>query len=299
MKRQAPVRASAEIVACAEKAQNLFANEQPQAALALIEEGLQKSDHARLWRQKARLLVFFEREAEATELLSRILMNVWLPGFWELAQSGLPLSYALLAKTQKVAYFPVRKCACTSLHNVMAVLEGHAPKGEDIHDSVAQYSLIDRSQQREHLAEYFSVLIVRSPIDRIRSFYEGNIKMRDHLVRDSGGKDSFCGLSTRPNYHEFLEQFHAYRRTFATVRNHTDALVDYVGRDASLFDWVGGVGQTSELIDMLSERSGMKLPKLQDMQAGGSAERKAAYNKHEQALVDHYKADYEAFGRWF
>ena len=292
-------KASAAVIACAEKGQQLFAAGQAEAALALAGEGLAAEDHVRLWRLKARLLVFFQREREASEILQRVLPNAWLPGFWELAQAGLPLSYALLADTHKVAYFPVRKCSSTSLHNVMAVLDGRTSKGEEIHESIAQYTLIDRTQQRETLADYLSVLVVRSPIDRIRSFYHGNIVGRGHLVRDTGGKESFYGLSTRPSYEEFLDNFHGYRRTFTTVRNHTDPLAAYVGTDTGLFDWVGGMHQTRELIELLSARSGIKLPEFRDMQAGGAAEKPASYSAAEQALMEFYQADYDTFSNWF
>jgi len=299
MTLQPYTKASAAVIACAEKAQKLFAAGQAEAALVLVDEGLVAEDHARLWRLKARLLVFFQREAEASEILRRVLPNAWLPGFWELAQAGLPLSYALLEDTHKVAYFPVRKCSSTSLHNVMAVLGGRAPKGEEIHDSIAQYTLIDRTNQRGALPDYLSVLVVRSPIDRIRSFYHGNIAGRGHLVRDTGDKESFYGLTTRPSYEEFLDNFQGYRRTFTTVRNHTDPLAAYVGADTSLFDWVGGMHQTSDLIDLLSARSGIKLPEFRDMQAGGKSEKPAGYSAAEQALMEFYQADYDTFSNWF
>ena len=289
----------ADVLAIAEKAASLFASEHAEAALALVEERLATGEHVRLLRLKARLLVFFDREAEAGEILQRILPNAWHPGFWELAQSGLPNSYALLSKNHNVAYFPVRKCSSTSLHNVMALLDGGVPKGEDIHGSVASYEMIDRRAQRQRLADYMSVLIVRSPIDRVRSYFEGNIAGREHLELDTGGKDSFYGLSTRPSYEEFLENFQAYRRTFITVRNHTDPLTGYVGADASVFDWIGNTSQTNELTDILSQRSSLKLPKLQDMRRGKGTEISTRAQDAEQALLPCYQADYDAFGRWF
>jgi len=299
VKKQPPEKASAAVVACADKAQKLFASEQAEAALALVEEGLQTSDHARLWRLKARLLVFFERDIEAKEILRRILPDAWYPGFWELAHSGLPISYALLTKNHNIAYFPVRKCSSTSLHNIMALLDGSTAKGEDIHGSVAPYEMIDRTNQRQRLAGYLSVLIVRSPIDRVRSYFEGNIVRRGHLTVDTAGKDSFYGLSTRPSYDDFLANFPAYRRTFMTVRNHTDPLTGFAGTDAGIFDWVGNTSQTNELIAMLSERSGLNLPEIRDMQAGGVAGKTAGHSAAEQALMDFYQADYDTFGNWF
>jgi len=294
-----PTKTSPEVATVAEKANALFANEQAEAALELVEQWLASGEHVRLLRLKARLLVFFEREAEAKEVLERILLKAWYPGFWELAQAGLPHSYALLNDRHKVAYFPVRKCSSTTMHNIMALLAGREAKGEDIHDNVAQYELIDRSSEDAGLADYLSVLVVRSPVDRIRSYFDGNIAGRSHLVVDTNGKDSFYGLNTRPSYEEFLENFHAYRRTFMTVRNHTDPLTGYVGTDAGLFDWIGNTSQTNDLIDVLAKRSGLMLPKLRDMRRAHSAYHSKALKPAEQSLLSFYEADVNTFGNWF
>jgi Sulfotransferase family len=291
-------KASEAVDALAKKAAKLFATEEAKAALALVDEGLDTEPHARLWRLKARLLMFFEREAEATSILQRVLPTVWHPGFWELILSGLPQSYALLSEDHKLAYFPVRKCSSTSLHNVMAILNGGAARGEDIHDNVVQYNLVDRAQDKGSAADYFRFLLVRSPVDRVRSFYQGNIAGRDHLVRDSGGRDSFYGLKTKPSYEEFLDKFEAYRRTFLTVRNHTDPLSGFVGTDIGLFNWIGGVPQTNELIKLLADRTGVKLPQRSDMRSGTQAT-SAVLTATEQALLPFYRADYDTFGNWF
>ena len=194
-----------EIVTIAEKATSLFAGEEAEAALALVEDKLAQGEYVRLLRLKARLLVFLGRENEAAEIQRQILPKAWHPGFWELAHSRLPLSYALLSKKHNVAYFPVRKCSSTSLHNIMALLDGRASMGEDVHDSVAPYEMIDRTNQRQTLAGHLAVLIVRSPIDRIRSYFSGNIAGRAHLVLDTNGKDSFYGLSTlRKNINQLI-----------------------------------------------------------------------------------------------
>lgn len=290
-----PGKPAPDVIKAAARARELFAVEDAEAALSHLEEVLATHDNPRLWRLKARLLVFFGREGEATDILQRILPRAWEVGFWELAQSGLTSSYALLDQTHNLAYFPVRKCSSTSLHNAMALLRGGDAKGEEIHGGVSQYRLLDRRTFSEEIPAFFKFLIVRSPIERVRSFYFGNIAGRDHLVADTGGKERFYGLSTRPSYEEFLDQFDAYRRTFITVRNHTDPLTGYVGSNPTLYDWIGGIHQTAELIDLLSSRTGIDLPALHDMQTKGTSSESVAEAK----LRDFYEADYAAYGRWF
>ncbi len=291
-------KASDAIDRIAKQAQRLFSEENAEAALDLVNEGLETDPHVRLWRLKARLLVFFGREDEATKILHRVLPQAWGLGFWELSQSGLGASHALLSKAHKVAYFPIPKCSSTSLHNVMAILNGKDQRGEEVHKNLRQYDIVQRSLPQKDLKAYEKILIVRSPLDRIRSFYFGNVWKREHLVRDRKGSDSFYGLHTKPSYDAFLDQFEAYRRTFLTARHHTNPLTSFVGTDASYFDWIGGVQDTANLIDHLREITGVRLPKIHDMRALAGKENQPMSAK-EQALMHRYKGDFDAFSSWF
>jgi hypothetical protein len=289
--------ASVDLKALADRARDLFQLEDDaKAALALVDEALIDHDYDRFWRQKVRFLVFFGREDEARAILSDKLPRFHLPGFWELALSGFSISYGLVDSGYKLAYFPVRKCSSTTLHNAMALMQGGGEKGEHIHGGIDQYSLIKRSDTQGRYDDLFKFIIVRPPIDRIRSFYWGNIVKRDHLITDTNGRESFHGLSTKPTYEEFLEKFEDYRRTFVTVRNHTDALTAYAGSDPLFFDWVGGVQDTGALLELLSERTGIELPALNEMRSDVKA---SIVTAAEQSLMRHYQADYDAYGKWF
>lgn len=277
-------------------ARALFDSGDANGALEACEAALAKYDHVRLWRLKAALLVFFGREQEATDILKARLMEGALPGFWEIAQAGLPYSYALVNDEKKIAYFPVRKCSSTTLHNAMALIAGSQEKGEDIHGGLAMYTLIERSRLKTDYADYFKFLVVRDPIERVRSFYWGNIIKRDHLVRDTEGLENFHGLPTKPGYEEFLDRFEAYRGAFTTARNHTDSLVSFAGEDAGLYNWVGSVKETPELLAILSKESGISMPAIDEMRSGDQG---GPLSEKEEALKSFYAADYAAFGRWF
>ena len=298
MKIKKAKKATVEIDAIARKTQQLFLNEEAEAALTLLDSALVKYDHVRLWRLKARILVFFEREAEATDILRRVVPASWYPGFWELVQSGLGLSNVIVSDTHKLAYFPVPKCGSTSIHNVFGAFSARLPQGEDVRNETFPYQLINRLGQDGLPVDFKKILLVRPPLERIRSYYDGNIMKRGHLVRDTGGKNAHYGLKTKPDYGEFIDNFHAYRRTFLSVRNHTDPLVGFAGNDPSLFDWIGEVRETGDLISYLSDVTGMTLPNLHDMRSTESSQFTAPSNA-ERALLAFYADDIEAYERWF
>jgi len=279
----------------ADKAQAMFLAGDAEGALSACETALGEFNHVRLWRLKARLLVFFGREEEASQILNARLLEGAAPGFWEIAQARLPFSYALVDSVRELAYFPVRKCSSTSLHNAMRIIAGGEASGEKVHEGLKIYSLLPHSELQSVYRNFFKFLIVRDPIERVRSFFHGNIAKRNHLVLDTEGKESFHGLSTKPSYDEFLDQFEAYRRTFITVRNHTDPLVGFAGMNAGLYDWIGGVEQTQELLGLLEEKTGVELPAISEMRSGAKAEPLSA---KEQALQEFYKVDYDTYGPW-
>ncbi|UTW58388.1 sulfotransferase family 2 domain-containing protein [Kordiimonas sp. SCSIO 12603] len=284
-----------EIQKIARRAIDLYANERAEEAFELLQKGVDEHSHVRLFRLLARLRVFFGDEAGATEILKQVLPICWKPGFWELAQVGSRQGYAVKSEQHKLLYFPVRKCACTSMYNFMASIDGQKRQGEEIHDE-QDHELVTFDTLRQDYVSYKTALVVRDPIARVRSFYKGNIEKREHLVRDTNGKESFYGLKTRPCYEEFLANFDAYRRTFITVRNHTDALVAFAGENINNFDVVVNVAGVSELQNKLAASMGIDIEPLHEMKSDGET---FELTEAENALRSLYEEDYQLFGEYF
>ncbi len=284
-----------EVQAIARKAIALFADERAEDAFTTLQKGVEQHNHARLWRLMARLRLFFGDEESAVEILQNVLPVSWSPGFWELAQAGSAQGYAVKSEKHKLLYFPIRKCACTSMYNFMSILDGGTEQGEEIHSDQA-HTLVKLGSLKEEYPDYKAIAVVRNPIERVRSFYHGNILKRDHLVRDTGGKKTFYGLATKPTYQEFLSNFDAYRRTFITVRNHTDEITSFIGKKVSDYDFIVPVRNLSELKQKLTEDTGIELPDLHDMKSGMNNPEET---QAEQALKKFYKTDYEIYGSYF
>ncbi|MBL4790772.1 MAG: sulfotransferase family 2 domain-containing protein [Kordiimonadaceae bacterium] len=281
------------------EARELLEAEDSGAALAVVDAALAQNTHIRLERLKSRLLVLEGRDAEAGEILSRILPEVVAPGFWELALTGSARSFVRKAKHYDLLYFPAPKCGSTSIRNMLNILDGEANVGEYIHDQPDRYELIDHNQLDEEFPDHRKLVIVRDPIERVRSYYFGNIEERDQLKIDVGGKDSFYGLSTKPSYDEFLDRFMAYRRVFITVRHHTEPATSYAGSDAGLFDKIGSVRKLAEVTEYLSDLTGVSLPLVHDMQTKRSKTKPEGFSAAEQSLQKFYARDYSVFGEWF
>gem|GEM_PF-6463403 len=281
------------------KARALLGAEDSDAALAIVDAALAVETHIRLERLKSRLLVLEGREAEASVILARILPDVVEPGFWELALTGSARSFVRKAKHHGLLYFPAPKCGSTSIRNMINILDGDASVGEYVHDQPDRYELVDHAHMNAEFPDHKKLVIVRDPIERVRSYYFGNIEERDQLKIDVDGRDSFYGLSTKPTYDEFLDRFMDYRRVFITVRHHTEPVTSYAGADATMFDKVGSVKKLADVTEYLSDLTGISLPLVHDMQTKASKTKPVGFSVAEQSLQKFYARDYSAFGDWF
>ncbi|MCK0069048.1 sulfotransferase family 2 domain-containing protein [Kordiimonas laminariae] len=284
-----------EIKRISRKAFQLYADERAEEAFELLQGAVEEHNHARLWRLFARMHLFFGDEQTASEILRHVLAASWDIGLWELAQADVGQGYAVESEKHKLLYFPIPKCACTSFINYMGVLEGQRLKGEDIHQQKDQI-LLKFDDLQTIYNEHKKILIVRDPLERVRSFYHGNILKREHLVSDTNGKDSFYGLSTRPKYQEFLSKFDAYRRTFITVRNHTNPVISFAGKNASNYDHIIPITEVTQLQATIAEKLGIKMSPVHEMKSDVDV---VELSEEELALKPFYKADYEVYGSRF
>ncbi len=274
-----------------------FHDQNYEQAQALLAHALETSEHPRFKRIQARFYLFEGREGDAATIIKEILPKVWTPGSWELALVRSGACRAKVLKKQKVLYFPLRKCGSTSLLNMMKILTGEDARGEHVHQEDDTRKPVNLATMGADYPGYFSCTAVRDPIDRLLSYFHGNIVGRDHLMVEYGGKTEFYGLPTKPGLDYFLVNFVRYRQVFISVRDHTEPLVSSIGANPAVFNWIGGLGQLSDLAAKLSAHAGIELPLLQDMV---SAEKpgKVAHDMPiaVQAL---YAEDYEAYGVFF
>lgn len=266
-------------------------------AKSLLATALSTSEHPRFKRIQARFSLFEGNEAEARDVIRAVLPHVWHPGSWELAVAANGMCRARVLEAQKILYFPLRKCGSTSLLNLMKLVVGEDIQGEGIHAEDHKKIPIDLKTMATEYNGFFKCTVVRNPVDRLLSFYHGNIVARDQLMVEHDGARTFYSLPTKPDLDFFLENLTRYRQVFISVRDHTEPLVSSIGTNSSVFDWVGGLHQLSNLVAKLSAHTGVELPLRKDMATPGKSIPSAP--QMPEAVQVLYAADYEAYGHLF
>lgn len=134
-------------------------------------------------------------------------------------------------------------------------------------------------------------------MDRIWSFYHGNIAARDQSAKHHDGAAHFYGMPTKPDWETFIGELPRYRQVFITARNHTEPVTSFLGTDPSLFRWLGGLADLPKLVAQLSDHTGQALPLLEEMKSPKKNRSGAPALPNELAPL--YQADFAAFGRYF
>ncbi len=273
-----------------------FLGERYDAARTLLDSALRESKHPRFKRIEARFLLFEGREAQSAAILSDIIETAWNPGAWELALAGVPVGRAKVLDAHKILFFPVRKCGCTSVLNLLKLIEGKSMRGEHIHQEDTNNQPVRFDALKNTYSEYFSCALVREPAARLMSYHHGNIVARDQLAVHHDGRGEFYGVSTRPTWGEFLENLARYRQVFVTARNHTDPVTSFLGNDPSIYSWVGGMNEFPSLVARLSATSGTELPEVSEMRSPSPTKDLPDMPAELEQL---YKDDFTVYGRYF
>lgn len=288
-----------EIKAVEEARTLFFTDEDLVAAHHRLDAVMHDAPHPRLMRFKARLCLASGEEELAKEYLKPVFALLHNQNPWEMTLTGAPCAKAVVNTDYKLAYVPVPKTGSTSLKNFFWELAGHKACGEDIHEQSAQLEMISHSDWRLKYAEYERMLVVRDPVKRLVSYFQGNIIERKQLVVLNEGKSSFYGLPTMPTWEFFLDHFHEYRRMFIVVRHHVEPTVTRIGGELDRFSWIGSVAQLDGKINELRDRLGMAhIQNVRQMTRKDKPE--FAFSTAHQDMLDRfYQDDYALLQQYF
>lgn len=139
---------------------------------------------------------------------------------WVKRAAGKPVYSMIHLPEWKMAYFPMPKCASSSIKSLLVKIESDQdlvfahPCYENPYKSTQAYTELD-------LQKDYCFVVIRDPIERFLSYYQKNIIEEDSLVKESKNLGFDSGLNNKPNLNEFVEQLEHYIFAFDDVRHHT------------------------------------------------------------------------------
>lgn len=204
------------------------------------------------------------------------------------------------------SYYPVPKCACTSLKLLAFQIEnefafrifhinGVAKYIHDLYVSFpfAKAKVMDRPAN-------FRFTVVRDPIDRFLSAYSNRVLQYNELSEARlrfGGADA--SLAPRPDLGTFVVNLEQYRAADASVKHHTEPLTYFLGTDPEYFNRIYALKELDELVKWLEDRTGMALVLGHEQKGERKLGRSDLSAAEIERLQEFYAADYRHYGRFF
>ncbi|MEL6708305.1 MAG: sulfotransferase family 2 domain-containing protein [Pseudomonadota bacterium] len=188
---------------------------------------------------------------------------------------------AVVSHELKLIYFDVPKVACTTLKTQLYEL-AHGPlvapfqptlkdraraalgrprprhKGPSVHyrDGYRTFSYTRALREQDLPSDYARIAVVRDPIARFYSAWANKANEADFARRDELEDLRNEGLSTAPDFQQYLEAFEVYRTHSRPVRVHNQPYSWHLGPSASDFDKIFQIEDMSRLEAWLCERHG-------------------------------------------
>ncbi|NES02283.1 MAG: sulfotransferase family protein [Okeania sp. SIO2F4] len=222
-------------------------------------------------------------------------------------------------KRFKIAYFPIPKCACTSLKLLCYYLEGKHkfpikkiklqrkfkflfypkfifhPKivtENDVHDFWGY--------QREEinpylLAEYFKFTVVRDPVKRFISAYKNRILFHQDIKNSKFVKVNIqeLGLQEYPEVNFFVQNLKEYMKLSRQIDIHFSSQSNHLMNDLGFYDFVCPIEDMENLRSKLSQIVGTKIDIPKTQTGGSPITLKDLTEESLSKLIEFYAEDYE------
>ncbi len=208
----------------------------------------------------------------------------------------------LKSERLKIAYFPIPKCACTSLKNILYYLEFQEKfpqKVEKIHRFWGQKK---EEINSELLTEYFKFVVIRDPIKRFLSCYRNRIVYHKDLSKDKDRNvEQFrkFGLPKYPKLNFFVKHLEKYIMLSKNTKHHFDPQSQLLINDLNFYDFVCPIEEMEFLRRKLSEIAGEEVYFPQYQTGGPSITLKNLTKESLSKLIEFYAADYEILKKYY
>ena len=199
----------------------------------------------------------------------------------------------------KIAYFPIPKCACTSVSQLLyQVINDRVYVNDDnskftgiheyFHDMSSEISL-------EKYTDYFKFTVVRDPIERFVSGYRNRIMHHGDVDILLQSMDK----TERPKINQFAMNLEEYILRSLAVENHFQPAHYRLGKDLSKFDKVFPIEELKKIPNLVSEMTGRDIS-LPHAQAGEHKFTIHDLSKESlEFLIQFYQDDYKLLADYY
>lgn len=219
-------------------------------------------------------------------------------------------SLIIKSKRFKIAYFPIPKCACTSLKSLLYKLEFQRnfkkhiklqrkfvflfyPKIiKNIHEF---WGYQKEEIQPGFLDEYFKFVVIRDPIKRFLSAYKNRILHYKDLTNSDFLKvEKFheFGLSEYPELNYFVRDLNKYMKVSLLIKHHFSPQSNSLVNDLSFYDLVCPIENMDNLENKLSQIVGNNINIPQIQTKGPKINIKDLTQESLSKIIEFYAKDY-------
>lgn len=222
-------------------------------------------------------------------------------------------------KRFKIAYFPIPKCACTSLKLLCYYLEGQYrfpikkikiqrkfkflfypkllfhPKivtDNNVHDF---WGYTREEIDPYLLAEYFKFTVVRDPVKRFISGYRNRILHHQYLKNSKFVKVNISelGLQEDPEVNFFVQNIKEYMKCSKQIAIHFSSQSTSLANDLGFYDFVCPIEDLENLRSKLSQIVGTNIDIPKTQTGGLPITLKDLTQESLSTLIEFYAQDYE------
>ncbi len=201
----------------------------------------------------------------------------------------------LVLKRQKLAYFPIRKIATTT---IVDALKSTCDSEKDYTET---FSLPMSARSRRLSRGCFRFVVIRDPVSRILSGYGNRVVYHNDLTDSALDRAILAAfrLNPRPDINEFCLRIRAYRLANDKIRRHSQLQVKSLGSDLGFFDAIYPFEDFAAIEKELSQRIGKPLT-FKRLQTGGPKIKFGDLTPEAQkALLDYTEPDYRLLSDYY
>lgn len=218
-------------------------------------------------------------------------------------------------ESYKIGYFPVHKCANTSVKAALLYLEtgGQEPfyeassrlrvaiNGQEttVHKYFKDRPNLYPFSDIPYAPDFFKFAILRPPVDRVRSVYADKILKKDTLrLFGLEAEAEARGLPVTPSFVDFVKNIDDYMLISNYINIHLRPLEYYLGTNPMFFDRLYKMSELQLAFDDLSLWVGKRLgqPKLNKSKSLDSI---YIDQKSRERIEEKFASDFELFADFF